>query len=152
MPIRRNPTSSAPLPSLEEITVTARQKFALDEDVKRLGERVKTLRDAMDAYAAKAGVTDAKGHRRVRFSEPIEIGGKQVKGFVRQRSESIRLDEDAVYDLAEEKGLLDRVIRKVEIEEIDQDALFALQQEGLITREELQSLFTSSTTYTIKRI
>ncbi|MFI6512954.1 hypothetical protein ACIBCT_35595 [Streptosporangium sp. NPDC050855] len=151
MPIRRTPTSSASLPSLEEVTTAARQKFALDEDVKRLGDRSKSLRDLMDAYASRAGTADAKGHRRVRFPEPLEIGGKQVSGFIRQRSETITLDEEAVYDLATEKGVLDRVVRKVTYEEIDQDALFALQQEGVITRDELRALFTSSTTYTIKR-
>jgi hypothetical protein len=59
------------------------------------------------------------------------------------------LQEDAEA-LLEKKGLLDRVMKEVTTVVFDQDELYLLHQEGLISEEEIDSLFTENESWAFK--
>jgi hypothetical protein len=136
------------LPSLEEITALAEQKEVIDAQIRTLTERSRQIRDVLDAYAAHAGALTAKGHRRVEFARPITVGGKTRRGYTRQRMTKTVLDYESLEDLAKERGFWPKIVRMVE--EIDQERVPALVYEGDISKEELDALLVTSTSYAIK--
>jgi hypothetical protein len=141
------------LPTLQEITSVAVQKFATDDRNRAIVEpRQQQHRSQMEAYASSYGVRDAKGHRKVYFAEPQEVGGSLARGFVRERRVSHYLDEEAAKDLAVERGCLEMITETVTTTVIKQDGLYAAQQLGYFTPEELRSLFKQTVTYSIKRL
>jgi hypothetical protein len=70
----------------------------------------------------------------------------------RERRVSVGLDEEATETLLHTKGLKDRVFKEVTTTVLDQDELYVLQQEGLITEEELDALFTENVSFAFKPI
>lgn len=75
------------------------------------------------------------------FDDPLTIGDATYRGFKAQASEpSPELDEDAATELLETKELLGRVKKTIEVEVWDWDEIYVLNQQGLITDEELDKL------------
>lgn len=150
---RRKSQVNETLPTIEEVTAAAVEKFAADDRNRVIvAPRQEMRRSQLEAYATRYGKKDARGHRKVYFSQPQMVGGTLVRGFVRERRTTNYLDEEAAIDLATERGFLDAVTDVVTTRVLSQDKLYAAQQRGLITPEELRSLFVTSYSYSVKRI
>lgn len=108
------------------------------------------LRDEISAYVDAAGETDEKGNKFWKLPTPIEVNGQTFTEVKREKRTSIGLDEDAVDTLVNEKGVRDRVYKEVTTTVLDQDELYVLNQEGVITDEELDALFTEKVSYAFK--
>lgn len=126
-----------------------RQNVALSQQIAALTKRRENLRDELRTYASEYGTPNHRGHRDVVFEEPINLGDKLIKGFRLQQSVSVTLDVEAAKSLAEAKGITQRVIKHEVREFIDQDELWACQQDGILTREEIEDLLITNYSHSL---
>lgn len=108
------------------------------------------LRDEISEFVDENGEVDEKGSKFWELPTPIEVNGQTFKSVKREKRTSIVLAEEAVEALLEQKGLKDRVYKPVTTVVLDQDELYVLNQEGLITDEELDSLFVENVSWAFK--
>jgi len=110
--------------------------------------RAEKPRDAaknwLKPYVLQHGVDDGdKGHVRVMFPQPMVIGTTTYYGLEDRRIPGrTYMDEDEVRTFLAGKpaAVRSRVIRKVTTEVVDTDELYALNQEGKVSDDELDSL------------
>lgn len=119
---------------------------AEQENTARLRDNYKfSLRE----WLMQDGEVDENGHRWLHFDDPLTIGGKTWRGICAQRRLSPSIDMDATEALAKAKGLYDEVFPVVSVRQFDEDALYAANQRGLISDEELDALIEENETYAI---
>ncbi|MER5754314.1 hypothetical protein [Streptomyces sp. NPDC002088] len=129
-----------------------RQFLVLKFQETQVVTRKNHLRDEISAYVDSNGDEDEKGSKFWRLPEPIEVNGQKFTEVKREKRTSVGLDEDAVETLANSKGIRDRVFKEVTTTVLDQDELYVLNQEGVISDEELDALFTENVSYAFKPI
>lgn len=108
------------------------------------------LRDEISEYVDANGETDEKGSKFWELPAPIEVNGQKFTSVKREKRTSVSLAEDLVEALLEQKNLKGRVYKEVTTTVLDQDELYVLNQEGLITDEELDSLFVENVSFAFK--
>lgn len=89
------------------------------------------------------GREDENGHRYLDFDHPLTIGDQTYKGIKAQRSNPTPyIDLDAAANLLSDKGpeFYDQVFKRKVVREFDGDELYVLNQKGIISDEELDSL------------
>lgn len=109
-----------------------------------LGQRRNDLRDRMLRLAREYGQADQHGHRHIRLPAEVTVGDKVIRGFTCRRSARSSFDEAAALELAERKGITDLVVRREIHTFVDQDALWAAQQRGLVSADEIDALITTT--------
>ncbi|MGW0060331.1 hypothetical protein ACWDTT_10435 [Streptosporangium sandarakinum] len=141
-------------PSAEEqdrIDRIFRQWVTLKERIAADTTELGYLRDQLMEYAALYGEANAKGHRTSELTtEYTTTSGTTYAGWTREKRTTTRVNVDRVRALAEEKGLVDELFTTQTVEVLDQDKLYALQQEDRITTPELDELLDTTTTYALK--
>lgn len=144
-------TAAAETPALSPTAMASKGIAALllQAEAKSANDRVTALKaellEGIEKYADAE--VDEKGSRFFYFQNPVNAGDKQFKGLKRERRASPTFDEDAARTVLAEKGLLDRVEKEVTETVFDQDEIYVLNQEGLITDDELDSFITQTITY-----
>ena len=125
------------------------------------GKKRDKARDHIKEWFEKGGDADHEitvndqGSELVEFAEPLVLDGVTVTGLenVRKQSDELDLDKvDAWLDsLPEEqrKALAKKLYKPVTDYVFQQDALFRLQQEGVITEELMDSLYTTDITWAL---
>lgn len=113
-----------------------------------IAERLKGLRDDLMGAIDKAGLTDEKGSKYLNLKVPLIHEGKVYRTLKKERRVSERLDETAAEALLAKKGLLERCQKTVVV--FDPDELYVLNQEGLLTDDELDSLIDIKETWAFK--
>lgn len=148
--------TAPPSPLLTKTALVSRLKkwSLIKRETADLTKEQNNLRDEMMKYAetlAAQAEQDGDPEGDIEFDEKGSIyiplpsfdgPNGRVSGFKRERRVSTVFDEDKALALLEAKGdpkLKKRAIRTIEV--IDQDEFYVLQQEGLITEPELDSLF-----------
>lgn len=124
------------------------QYLVLKDEAKTTNDRLTSLKKELAQVAIDGGEKDDKGHLNYLLPEPVEYAGKSYPGFQQQRRVSQGFDTEAAEELLRRRGLYERAI--VIREEIDQDKVYVLNQEGLLSDDELDSLFTESETFAFK--
>jgi hypothetical protein len=127
-----------------------RQFLVLKFQETQVVTRKNHLRDEISAFVDATGETDEKGSKFWKLPAPIEVNGQRFTEVKREKRTSVGLDEDAVETLVNEKGIRDRVYKEVTTTVLDQDELYVLNQEGVISDEELDALFTENISYAFK--
>lgn len=116
-------------------------------------ERTSKVRDGyrnvLREWLLAEGREDENGHRYLDLDKPLTIGGKEYSAICAQRRLSSSIDLDATEALCKELGLFDSVFPVVPVRQFDEDALYAANQRGLISDEQLDSLITENETYAI---
>lgn len=100
-----------------------------------LEKRQKELREMLFEKVEENGEVDDKGNVILELPEEIE-------GFVaitKQRRVTRKIDEDVAFDIIDEKGLRDKLIKTVEV--IDEDALMAALYSDELTEEEIDEMY-----------
>jgi hypothetical protein len=92
---------------------------------------------------------DESGHRYLDLPDPLTFSGVTYTAICAQRRLSSSIDLDKTETLARELGLFDAVFPIVEVREFDEDALYAANQRGLVSDEQLDSLISEQETYAI---
>jgi hypothetical protein len=113
-----------------------------------IAERQKDLRTDLMGLVKGGGLTDEKGSFFLNLHTPVTVGDKTYRTLKNERRVSERLDEDAAEELLKSKGLLERCQKTVVV--FDPDELYVLNQEGLLSDEELDSLIVISESYAFK--
>lgn len=129
-----------PTPTLDDYlkTRSLRERSAWEEDLLKA--------DLMD-FLADSGDEEDGGHRSFTLDEPLgyfqhkagNLIPKSVTGILRQRRESVSLNEERTMALLKAKELLDRCT-KVEVV-LDEDAILAANYEGIISDDDLEALY-----------
>lgn len=99
-------------------------------------------RDRLKEYITEHGYEDGSGNLCLDFEQPMTIMGKTWRGLQLRRVQgAATLDEDWAFNYIEQNGLEDRAINVVVTEVIDQNELAVLNQEGLISDDDLDQMF-----------
>lgn len=125
-------------------------EFLFNRDVEAVATSVKnSARDVLKGWltlknaAGKMlnGREDSEGHRYLDFEEPLTINGVTYTGLKAERkTPAAHIDLDKAEALAREKGVYDKVFRRVVTRQFDEDALFLLNQKGVLTDDDLDDL------------
>jgi hypothetical protein len=129
-----------------------RQFLALKFQETQIVTRKNKLRDEISVYVDNVGEVDEKGSKFWTLPTPVEVNGQKFTEVKRERRVSVGLDEEAVEALVTSKGIRDRVFKQVTTEVLDQQELYVLNQEGLLSDDELDSLFTETVSFAFKPI
>jgi len=113
----------------------AQQYIFYKKQVEYFQEQMKELRDDLFSKIEESGETDDKGN--IIFELPEEIEG--VKSMMKQRRVTRKIDEDVAFDIIDEKGLRDKLIKIVEV--IDEDALMAALYSDELTEAEIDEMY-----------
>lgn len=130
--VRRRSTGSAVVSKLLQFLV-------LKEEVKTSTERLDVLKKELTKHVTEHGEVDDKGHRNFLLPEPLEYGEKTYTGFQQQRRVSQSFDTTVAEGILKDRGLWDRAV--VMVPEIDQNQVYVLNQEGLLSDDELDTMF-----------
>jgi hypothetical protein len=130
-------TPKAPNELLKKVRSYVSIKGRIDDLTKEQSVLKSELSDIVD----EQGIPDEKGH--IWLELPEEVDG--FKSLQRQRRVTQRLDEDVAETLLKEKGLSDRCWKMVPM--LDESEVMACLYEGLLTEEEIDSMFPKSVSY-----
>jgi hypothetical protein len=155
---RRLPERAIDLQADNSPLEKTRQFLALKFQEGQITSRKNKLRDEISAFVDANGETDEKGSRFWDLPTPIEINGQKFVSVKRERRSSPSIDEDKIRELLLAKATVDaggvtlysRVFKPVTEIVLDQAELYVLNQEGLITDEELDSFFVETVSFAFK--
>jgi hypothetical protein len=129
-----------------------RQFLALKFQETEIVTRKNKLRDEVSVHVDANGEVDEKGSKFWKLDPPIEVNGQKFTEVKRERRVSTSLDAEKAEELAVAKGIRDRLFKQVTTEVLDQDELYVLNQEGVISDEELDGLFVETESFAFKPI
>jgi len=118
------------------INETVKQYVALKEQIKFLNEREAELKKRLLTTVEELGEEDSKGHLI------LEVDGVTL---TKQRKVSNPLDLEVAIPLLEQKNLKEQCTKTVE--QIDQDKIIIAYSKGLLTENEIESMFPKKITY-----
>ena len=119
----------------DELIAQAKEYAFAKKQVEYFEARQKELREKIFAHVEERGEQDDKGNIILDLPEEVE-------GFVavtKQRRVTRKIDEDVAFDIIEEKGLRDKLIKIVEV--VDEDALMAALYNDELTEEEIDEMY-----------
>lgn len=117
----------------------------LREELQQVTARKEQTRDWLKQRLQNSGYVDHDGNQW--FDLPDGYG--EYRHLKNEKKVSTTINVERLKNLALDKGVEARVIRKEVIEVIDQDEIYVLYQENIITEEELDSLFDEKVTYAL---
>lgn len=95
---------------------------------------------------------DENGCYLYEFPDPISIDGVSYRGLMAQRRVSEFVNEEKARELIAQHHEEDRCLYPVTTFEVDYDALYALNQEGIISDEEIDSIIEPQESYALVRV
>lgn len=119
----------------DDVLSQTQQYAFFKKQVEYFQEQMKSLREDLFSKIEENGETDDKGN--IIFELPQEIEG--FVSMTKQRRVSRKIDEDVAFDIIDEKGLRDKLIKTVEI--IDEDALMAALYNDELTESEIDEMY-----------
>jgi hypothetical protein len=119
----------------DDVLSQAQQYAFFKKQVEYFQEQMKSIREELFTHIEENGETDDKGN--IIFELPQEIEG--FTSITKQRRVTRKIDEDIAFDIIDEKGLRDKLIKVVEV--IDEDALMAALYSDELTEEEIDEMY-----------
>jgi hypothetical protein len=95
---------------------------------------------------------DEEGHYFYEFPAPIYLDDTTYSGLMAQRRVSEYIDDSKAWDVITRHSLEDRCFKTVTTIEIDYDELYACNQEGIISDEEIDSILETDETYALIKV
>ena len=117
-------------------------------DVEAEAKKAKPNSEDIKKYIAENGEENGN-HIDWLFPSPVTIGSATYRGLRNQGKPDTFMDEDKARELVEAKNLRDKVVREVTTEVWDWDELYVLNQQGLISDDEIDSLMTTEIKYSL---
>lgn len=139
--VRKSSRSEGPGSVVERF----RQWAGIKNEVTFLKNRQDKLRDELMTVVQSDGEPDDKGNVFLPLPTEVEVGGKKYGNLKAERRASSVFMEDKAEELLSGKGLLERAQKTIVV--LDHDEVYLMHQEGLITEEEIDSLFQEKVTY-----
>lgn len=125
----------------DSIKSIVRQFVGLKDQVDIITKRQTDVKKQLLAIVEADGVEDDRGH--ISFS--IDDDETGVKAITKQRRVSKSLDIDAAETILTKKGIKDTCIKMMPL--LDEDAIMAAFYEGLLTEEDIDTMFPAKVTY-----
>ena len=119
----------------DDVLSKAQQYAFFKKQVEYFQEQMKSMREDLFTHIEENGETDDKGN--IIFELPQEIEG--FTSITKQRRVTRKIDEDIAFDIIDDKGLRDKLIKTVEV--IDEDALMAALYSDELTEEEIDEMY-----------
>ena len=113
----------------------AQQYIFYKKQVEYFQQQMKELREDLFSAIEMGGEADDKGN--IIFELPKEIEG--FTSMTKQRRVTRKIDEDVAFEIIDERGLRDKLIKTVEV--IDEDALMAALYSDELTEEEVDEMY-----------
>lgn len=120
---------------------TVRRYIHLKRQVDDLVKEQTVIKTELSEIVDSQGEFDSRGHKILELPE-------EVDGYVslqRQRRVSQRLDEDEAKRIITDKNLTDRCYKLTPV--LDEDAVMACLYEGLLTEEDIDTMFPKTETW-----
>lgn len=136
-------SEAEPRMNKDELIAQAKEYAFAKKQVEYFEKKLKDLKQEIFEHIEERGEQDDKGNIVLELPEEIE-------GFVaitKQRRVSRKIDEDIAFDLIEEKGLRDKLVKIVEV--IDEDALMAALYNDELTEEEIDEMYPQSVVWAL---
>ena len=126
----------------QEQVLTEFRAFALDKkSMDHLKAHQDKIKKNLLAALEEQGEVDDKGHRWITFPDAVE----GFTGMQRQRRVSQSMDEEAADKLLTERGLRDQCYKTIEV--LDQDVVMGLLYEGVLSEQDIDTMFPSTVSY-----
>jgi len=123
----------------ENVNTNYREYVMLKRSIDDLTVRQNEVKKKLSAFVDENGLEDDKGHK---WFDMDEVGG--YIGMQRQRRVTQKIDEEACYDVLKEKGLTQRCYELKPV--MNQEEVMQCLYEGLITEDELDTMFPKAVT------
>jgi len=136
-------SEAEPRMNKDELIAQAKEYAFAKKQVEYFEKKLKDLKQEIFEHVEERGEQDDKGNIVLELPEEIE-------GFfaiTKQRRVSRKIDEDIAFDIIEEKGLRDKLIKIVEV--IDEDALMAALYNDELTEEEIDEMYPQSVVWAL---
>lgn len=145
----RDPGGATILP--QEMRWVHRYLFASDTESEAKTER-ENLRKLLKPYLLENMEPDERGNFTWNFDRPISTPSGTYRGIMAQRRVSEFTDEEKARELIRAHGLETRCINEIVYEEVDLDELYAANQEGLVSDEEIDSIIYSEESFFLVKV
>lgn len=136
-------SEAEPRMNKDELIAQAKEYAFAKKQVEYFEKKLKDLKQEIFEHVEERGEQDDKGNIVLELPEEIE-------GFfaiTKQRRVSRKIDEDVAFDIIEEKGLRDKLIKIVEV--IDEDALMAALYNDELTEAEIDEMYPQSVVWAL---
>lgn len=120
------------------------QYLLLNQEIKEAQEQQKRLKAELDP-ALLAAPVNGRGSYVIDFAEPLQIGETRYKGLQKVRKESKVLNEERALAFLKSDQAFECAV--ITVEHVDQDALWDLFVNDMISEEELNGFFDVTVSY-----
>ena len=136
--VRRSATRAT---GVEPTSARFMQFLSLKANAAAMTSRADILKKDLSEHATQFGTEDEeKGHRIVTLPHPVEVNGNRFTGFMRQKRPATPVfNEERAEELCQSKGFKREDYISVQ-EYVDQDKVYRLYADDLLTDEEMKSL------------
>lgn len=130
-----------------------RYLFCSEEEARIVSEK-NTTRDFLKSQITDLGEPDENGNIIWYFDNPIiSTNSNDIYiGLMLQRRVSEYTDEDVVLEIIDKYGLRDRCVHQEVLDVVDLDAVYACNQEGVISDDEIDSMIVVKETFALTKV
>ena len=128
---------------INEVKNLVRQHVVLKQKVDDLSTLQSTVKQSLTESLQELGVADDKGHLIIELGEDVE----GIARIQRQRRVSKSLDIEVAEDLLKAKGLHEKCIKMIPV--LDEDEIMSAFYDGLITEEDIDTMFPAKITWAL---
>ena len=108
-------------------------------------KRADEIKVELMAFAEASGIEDEKNHKVHTLASPVEAGGTEFTGFMRQRKITESFDDATAEKILVKKNLLAEA--QTTVTYIDQDKVMRLYADDKITQRELDKMITKKESF-----
>jgi hypothetical protein len=121
------------------------------------GELRSEARDYLEQYIREHGIPDENGHIVWEFDVPVTVddhkhGLVTYSGLKLQRRVSEYMDEEKAMEIIDKYSLWAECTEEEIVRHVDYDALYAQNQLGVISDEEIDSLLSFDVSYALTKV
>jgi hypothetical protein len=128
---------------IEELKDLVQQNSILKGRLDELTSLQSQVKKSLNSAVNELGEADDKGHIVVEIND--EVSG--INKVMRQRRVSKSLDIHVAEELLAERGLQDKCIKMVPV--LDEDEIMSAYYEGLITEQDIDTMFPAKVTWAL---
>lgn len=136
---------------MDEALKQAHRYLYSSEEEARIVKTKNTARDYLKRELNSLGEPDENGNIIWYFDDPLNLG-EIYKGLMLQRRVSEYTDEDKAIELVNKYDLGDRCIKTRVVYDLDLDELYACNQEGIISDEEIDDIIVVNETWALIKV
>lgn len=134
-----------------EIRAAHKYLFSAEEETRILKEK-NTSKDYLKTKIRELGEPDENGNILWYFDEPLTLPSGTYNGLMLQRRVSEYTDEEIAREIIWDSGLMSRCMPVIEVRELDLDEIYACNQEGLLSDEQIDSMIVVNESFALVKI